>query len=273
MKQQINMVGGGFQHEICSSAHNTPTHIEWVKHVHSAPISVHIDYAIQQPVDKAKLNFAWISESSTINIPLIDWVKVNIMYLENTFELIFTHDTRLLPLSDKMRYVICNARPWIKEMEIYKKTKLVSMIASKKLMCKEHYDRQKVVEKYRGKIDLFGRGYSEIENKLQGLKDYAFSITMENSTYPVGVTEKIADCFATGTVPIYYGCKEVNNEFNPDGIIWLDEDFKVEDLSFELYFSKMNAIQDNFTLIQNRLTAEDYMYLTHIKNYDKTCKL
>ena len=265
MKQKINMVGGGFQHEICSSAGSVPQHIEWVKTSYTASVSIHIDYAIKQPVDKSKRNFAWIQESSTINVLLLEWVKQNIPYLEDNFELIFTHDTRLLPLSSKMRHVICNARPWVQDIGVHGKTKLVSMIASNKVMCYEHVIRQEVVSMFKNQVDLFGRGYNEISDKIIGLKEYCFSITMENSTYPVGYTEKIADCFATGTIPIYYGCKEVNTLFNPEGILWLDQGFKVEDLSFDLYYSKMPAIQDNFNRIKNWPVAEDYIYSKYIE--------
>jgi hypothetical protein len=140
------------------------------------------------------------------------------------------------------------------------------MIASNKSLCDEHAYRQEVVKKYRDQLNLFGLGYNEIDNKLIGLKDYAFSITMENSTYPLGYTEKIADCFATGTIPIYYGCKDIGKVFNEDGIIWLDDNFKIEDLSFDLYYSKMDAIKDKFNRIKNLPTAEDYIYSMHIKS-------
>jgi hypothetical protein len=264
-KVLINMIGGNFQHDVCSSAGSIPTHIEWVKNIHSSPISIYIDYAIPQNTDKSKLNFAWLQESSTIFSSLHDWVKQNISFLEENFTYIFTHDTRLLHLSNKFKYVICNARPWVTDIGIHSKSKLVSMIASNKNMCYEHTVRQKAIEKFRSKLDLFGRDFHYIDNKITGLKDYAFSVAMENSTYPLGYTEKIADCFATGTIPIYYGCREISNIFNPDGILWLDDNFKLEDLSFDLYYTKMDAIKDNFNRIQSLPTAEDYIYTNYIK--------
>jgi predicted nucleic acid-binding Zn ribbon protein len=61
---------------------------------------------------------------------------------------------------------------------------------------------------------IYGRDYKFIPNKLDGLKDYMFSIVVENSIYPKYYTEKITDCFATGTVPIYYGDKSIGEDFN-----------------------------------------------------------
>jgi hypothetical protein len=51
------------------------------------------------------------------------------------------------------------------------------------------------------RIDVYGRGISEIPNKEVGLKDYMFSFAVENDTYDTYFTEKILDCFATGTIP------------------------------------------------------------------------
>ena len=68
------------------------------------------------------------------------------------------------------------------------------------------------------------------------------------------------DCFATGTIPIYYGSPEIFNNFNKDGIIILDESFNFECLSFDLYYSKLNAINDNFIKEKNHKIADDVLF-------------
>lgn len=264
MKIPINMIGGGFYHDICSCAGSEPNLIEWKKDG-SATISIHIDYHIQQPVDTTKRNFAWLSESKTINPNLYDWSIQNVNYLNNTFELIFTNDKSLLELSPKFKLVICSARPWVKEYGIFPKTKLVSMIASNKVSCPEHQLRKYVIDKYKNQIDLYGRGYLNISDKSIGLNDYYFSVCMENLTYSNGYSEKITDCFATGTIPIYYGSPDIGEVFNQNGIIWLQEELKIEDLTPELYWSKIDAIQDNFERAINFPIAEDWIYKTYIK--------
>ena len=40
---------------------------------------------------------------------------------------------------------------------------------------------------------------------------------MENNIEPDYFTEKLIDCFLTGTVPIYLGPKQVENYFDPNG--------------------------------------------------------
>ena len=74
---------------------------------------------------------------------------------------------------------------------------------------------------------------SEIPNKEIGLKDYRFSFCVENDTYDTYFTEKILDCFATGTIPVYLGAPDIGNHFNMDGIIILSEEFDVSEFGLE----------------------------------------
>lgn len=262
-KQTINMIGGGFQHVNCSSHGHTPEHMTWVKDG-SANISIHIDSGLRIPVNKNKLNYGWLSESKTIIGGLYGWCASNIQYIEDNFEMVFTHDTSLLPLSDKFKLVICSAKYWVSDVGLHEKTKLTSMIASSKVMCPEHRHRQDVVSMYRDKVDLFGRGFNPIETKDEGLRDYYFSIAMENGTYPLMYSEKLTDCFATGTIPIYYGTSMVYDVFNKEGIIMLEQ-FDINELSIDLYESKKDAIQENYEISIDMSVAEDYIYLNYIK--------
>ena len=49
--------------------------------------------------------------------------------------------------------------------------------------------------------------------------DSMFHICIENSQYPNYFTEKIADCFTTLTLPIYWGATNIANYFDSRGII------------------------------------------------------
>jgi hypothetical protein len=162
-------------------------------------------------------------------------------------------------LSDVFVLTQCSAKSFLTHGEIYPKTKLVSMIASNKVMCQEHLYRQEMVKKYSSQCDHFGRGYNEIENKEDGLKDYCFSFALENATYSNMFTEKITDCFMTGTIPIYYGIENIGDYFNPDGIIMLTDDFEIKNLSLDLYNSKLESVEENLRLSMDLPLAEDYI--------------
>ena len=264
-KVKINMIGGGFQHSI-SSNDLEPKYVEWVKYTQSAPISFHIDYAILANVNPTKKNYGWLSESKTIIGNAYDWAKKNTETLKSKFIKVFTHDVELANTSSIFQLTQTGGRSCFEFGEIYPKTKLVSMIASNKVMCEEHIFRQNVIKKYKGKCDHFGRGFNEIADKKDGLKDYCFSFALENGISPNMYSEKITDCFMTGTIPIYYGIDNIGDYFNTDGIIKLTDDFKVEDLSFDLYYSKLEAIKDNFERGLNILLPEDFIYINFIKN-------
>ena len=78
-------------------------------------------------------------------------------------------------------------------------------------------------------LDLYGVGWDKsirssilasyqgkCETKKDVLKNYKFSLCFENAKeYPGYITEKIFDCFAAGTVPIYYGAPNVQ-EYIPN---------------------------------------------------------
>ena len=212
-------------------------------------------------------NNAWISESKTIIGYIYDWCKNNISFLEKNYVRVFTHDVELSKFSSVFSLTQCSGKSFIEHGDIFQKSKLVSMILSNKTMCPEHKYRQDIIKKFSHKCDdHFGWGYSRLQNKIDGLRDYCFSFAMENATYPNMFTEKITDCFMTGTIPIYYGIPNIGDFFNLDGIISLTDNFRIEDLSFDLYISKVNAVKDNFEISKNLLSAEDFIYVNYIQN-------
>lgn len=265
IRQPINLIGGGFQHSPSTSGFE-PLHITWVKGLNTAPISIYVDNGLKTETNQNTKNYGWLSESKTIIGGLYDWAKNNIDYLKKNFILVFTHDVELSNSSDIFALVQCSGKSFIDNGFIYEKTKLVSMVASNKVMCSEHVFRQEMINKFSPNCDHYGRGFKELINKVDGLKDYCFSITMENATYSNMFTEKITDCFMTGTIPVYYGIPNIGDFFNKDGIIILNDEFKIEDLTFDLYKIKFDAVIDNFERAKSLLTAEDYIYLNYIKD-------
>jgi len=147
---KINMIGGGFQHSV-STNDMEPKLIEWVKDG-SALISIHIDNGLQIPTNPNNKNYGWLCESKTIIPGNYLWCKRNIETLKNNFIKVFTHDVELANLSDIFQITQCSAKSYFSHGEIYKKNKLVSMIASNKVMCDEHVYRQQMIEKFKNKF-------------------------------------------------------------------------------------------------------------------------
>jgi hypothetical protein len=139
------------------------------------------------------------------------------------------------------------------------------MIASDKRFTPGHDFRQQVIKRFADKVDHFGRGFTYIEDKEEGLRDYYFSIVVENSRSDYYFSEKIIDCFASRTVPIYWG-SNVSSFFDMNGIITFNtiDDLEkiVNSLSVELYNSYSKSIENNFNLICEKdfEIPEDWIY-------------
>lgn len=209
--------------------------------------------------------YIWLLESKQIIQEIYDWILTNYDFVASRVDGIFSCDENLCQRYDKFKYCISNAAPWIEERQIYEKTKLVSMISSNKSMVPGHRKRLEFVQKFKDQVDLYGRGFRDLSRKEEGLKDYMFSVAVENAVYDTYFTEKLTDCFATGTIPVFYGCRGVTEYFNKDGIIFLDDDFDISTLSEDLYRSKLDAVKDNFERANNLPVAEDYLYDTYWK--------
>jgi len=176
-----------------------------------------------------------------------------------SFKYFFVHNRVMAGIHPKLIWAPVTAATWIKEPQIYEKTKLVSMISSSKVMCSGHFMRIWWARKLCNNIDGYGVLFNNsIESKEIALKDYMFTICMENERTPGYFTEKLIDCFNTGTIPIYWGDPEIEKVFNMDGIIVLSDSFDITSLTSELYYSKMDAIKENFEIAKNYADIKTY---------------
>ena len=264
----LNMIGGGFQHEVCSTAHNVPKHIVWDKSRHEGDISVHIDDSIFNiPVNPTKVNVALFSESPYFTQRLQSYLLETDLGRQHAkkFKHIFSCDKEFLKKHPEAQYVVPTACPWVKDRQIFPKTKTVSIVASAKRAAPGHQLRHMVIETYKGHLDVYGGGYNPIPEKGVGLNDYMFSFAIENIKVDGYFTEKIADCFATGTIPVYWGDSTISDHFLEEGIVRITDDFDVLGLTKDLYMSKMEAVKENFRRAMEFPCSEDYMYLNYLK--------
>jgi hypothetical protein len=264
-KYKINLVGDSFTHltggnKGYSVAGKESKYIQWANDS-SLQETVYVDnwipLAFSDNVSGTK--YAWLLESKYVTPEIVKDIEENYLKYFETFKYIFTHNKHLLNLDNRFKWVPANGY-WIKEAKIYPKTKMISFITSNKNFTEGHKTRLEWVEKIGDQVDLYGRGFNEIESKEDGLCDYMFSVAIENGIYESYFTEKILDCFATGTIPIYLGTPDISDYFNKNGIIDLTDEF---DVSEEIYYSKLNAIKENLEKVKEIEVLEDFIY----KNY------
>ena len=264
-KYKINLFCGD-NLEPSSSALNATKHVQWV-YDGSGEVNIYVSQRALDALNdtSGKPTYIWLLESKQIIPQYYQWIIDNYEFVTSRVDGIFSCDKELCAKYPKISYSVINAVPWVQDRKVHEKTKLVSMIASNKRMCEGHAKRLQFVDKFRDKLDFYGRGFNEISCKEDGLRDYMFSVGIENAVYDTYFTEKLTDCFACGTIPIFYGCKGVTEYFNEDGFIFLDDDFDLSMLTKDLYYSKMDVIKDNFERSINFPVAEDYLYLNYFK--------
>lgn len=268
LKKRFNLFGGGFQHSNSSTLYKNSKNIVWDYNSKINKESFYVDNSIMGVCSDtfSEVKYGWILESKHIVPEIENFCIDNMSFIKKQFKYIFTHNKKLIDLdSEFFKFAPANGT-WIENIGIRKKNKLVSAITSNKNQTEGHKKRLQIINKFSNKIDLFGRGFKEIKNKEEGLSDYKFSICIENGFYESYFTEKILDCFATATVPIYCGTPDIFNFFNKDGIIILDDNFNIDKLSDELYFSKIKSIEDNLERVKKFYTAEDWIYENYFIN-------
>ena len=190
------------------------------------------------------------------------------------FDFVMTHDQQLLDqYPDKTRFTIFGGT-WIKTNNygLHPKTKQISMIYSDKQDLTGHKLRHIVAHFING-IDLFGRGTSRVlQYKEDALVDYRYSIVIENAKTENYFTEKLVDCLIVGTIPIYWGCPNIEKFFNVDGIIIVNSLQEIAEAVASLndidYLSRIEYIKENIELAKQYATAEDWIYENILKDLE-----
>lgn len=263
-KIKVGAFGSPFSHDVASCFGNRPSRFEW-EYNKTNDIEVYMDYNILGGMhSKCKNKFLWMCESKELFLAQYEYIKTNLDLFKNIYKKIFVHDNELIKLDNIFEYCSPGSnKSWVTSGRIYPKKKLVSMICSGNNVTSGHKYRNNLMADFKNKnlpIDFYGRSHNPFQKKEEALADYCFSFVVENGKYSDYYTEKIMDCFALGTIPIYYGSPDIGKNFNMEGIIILDDKFNFNDLNIDLYHSKINAIHDNFIREKNHTISDDIIF-------------
>lgn len=224
--------------------------------------------------DKFEDAIAWITESPDIIDKFatavgiencMDQIREKMETGQHKFRRLYTYDKRFEGLPNTHVVGYCPAPTWIEpeNLKVHPKTKFCSLIASDKTMTPTQAMRvsftQSVLRDYPDEVDCFGRGVNEIDKKSDALRDYCFSYAIENVSSDSYFTEKILDCFLTGTVPLYYGDPCIGDVFDRRGIINIKDHeggmHYMDGLNMKLYESMLPYVEKNYEIamqIKNR---------------------
>ena len=210
----------------------------------------------------SKLKVAWLMEPRLYDTQAYELVT----HLESSFDLILTHDESLLNRKT-FNYKFLPSETNIIEdssIKIYEKSKMTSFIYSDKTFLPGHKVRFEIANFLKSKkysIDSYGHGCNPVKKKADALKDYMFSIAVENNNAVNYFTDKILDCFVTGVVPVYWGCPNVSSFFNKEGILHFttieELEYILNNLSHDLYFSMLPFVRENFEKAKLYMCLDD----------------
>lgn len=259
MRDKLYIEDRHFSHSISSSYYNKPKNFDWVRENYQDDIVVITDLKNFSKYPGKKV-YGWLIEPPNLSYDQYDFAYKNY----NKFEKIFTYDKNLLDVSDIFELLPIGGC-WIEEDDrlVYQKNKHICTIASNKRILYGHRFRHEIIDKVKN-IDAYGSSYIPFIKKVDVLKDYKYCVVVENEKMDYLFTEKIIDCFQTGTIPIYYGCPSIGDFFDLDGFYVFDTILELEEIINKIdgedYNRKKEIINKNFLLSKKFLVADDLIY-------------
>jgi hypothetical protein len=112
------------------------------------------------------------------------------------------------------------------------KTGLMSVVASDKSSIPEHRKRfafiNRMIGHFKDRLTVFGSiNGNYCSDKFAALAPYKYAIAIEAAPFPDYWTEKIADCYLSESMPLYYGAPNIGDYFDHDSFIAIDlDDYK-----------------------------------------------
>jgi hypothetical protein len=193
-----------------------------------------------------------------------------------SLDALFTCSERLLDKYENAKFIIANG-VWygtdlyggkLRNDNYERKKKLISIVASAKQKTPLHLFRANTARelKRKGLADAMGTSVGDYFVKISdAFDDYMYNVAIENDSTKYYFTEKILDCFASMTVPIYYGATDIGKFFNEDGIIRIKEPTvecvinAIKQCSKSDYEDRKLAIIENFERVKNYLSIDDFL--------------
>lgn len=272
------LMDSNFPLEFSATAGQTPRYIYWDRARYNLPIHFYTDDMLFLHKGEPEKKFGLLLEPATLQPKKYDTILKNPSCMKD-YEILFSHDQRILdkvpnakPLIIGGVYVGTPFGGGVIDENAYKnKKKNISIVSSNKRMCKLHEFRYSIARKYEydNRVDCYGTFNGKFIKIAESLTEYRYSFAIENNIEPLWITERICNCFAAMTVPIYLGSPDVVKYFNPDGIIVIEK----QDLNYiddiviccneEDYIRRIPAILDNFERVKQYYCMEDWLYMNY----------
>jgi hypothetical protein len=239
----------------------------------NAPIEIVVDRFYYTPVPEGTIRIVIIQEPYSYDLINIVLDKRN----DNFYTYVFTYHQQVLDNCKKAIQFIC-VHTWIRNYQFpQKKFGVSTLVGGKTKPTMEGLDYRHNLWHRQNEIKIpkdfylssaypyAGADYrnslvlnTKLEDK-QIMFNSEYHIVIENTAIRNMFTEKILDCFQTKTIPIFYGCSNIGDFFNADGILMaknVDDIINIcNSLTPEIYNTKLVAIEDNYQRSMEYITA------------------
>ena len=250
-------------------------------HLKDINFSLFVDNIPQKQEDLSPINILVLTEPNEY-FGMHDWAIEN----QNMFNVILTQSDKLSNNCSNVLYQPFG-HTWFKPDQYNKKHKKEFKIAHLRGNLLKSYGHSMRHEILNRKNELktptkFFESYGDRYNieearigKEEVFGDSQYGIAIENFSHRGFFTEKILDCLLLKTIPIYWGCSNISDYFDIDGIITFDnvDDliYKTNQLTEDYYESKKEIIEKNWKLALNYVDYEQNIVntITQILKHNK----
>lgn len=267
--QTIKLNDSCFTGDRSSSKYHAPQFFEWDRTGGFGEVVFFTDDCFEMATMecyRTSYRIAWLIEPPAIRPDIYQLIRKNY----SRFDLVLTHQLNFIGEIPNSAWYPSHMS-WISKEDSrrYDKSKGISMIASDKCYTEGHQLRHSVIRSYEiPPFDVFGSCNGNIlKQKIEGLKDYRFSICIENSREDGYYTEKLIDSFSTYTIPIYWGCPNIGDYFDCGGMVIcrslreLQEAIMHVASNLEATFeSHRPFLEENFRRATQYHSPEDYIF-------------
>lgn len=236
------------------------------------PIELFVDNFNGYNPDNNSFKILWVKESEEISK-----FKTHALANKDKFDAIITYDEEIL-LSCPNAYFLEFGTSWIENFDfsIEKKFQISHLTGFKEiteghlLRKKVHYKQNRIKNKKDFYISKHGGVENSFENKLldeskNPLFESQFHICIENSKQKNFFTEKLIDCLVTKTIPIFWGCENINQFFDTRGFFIVNSLDEIVDVCNSInettYIEKLEYVNKNFELSKKYITIIDRLEL------------
>lgn len=250
-------------------------YVNWDRTRYTLPIHFYTDDMIWIKRGNPKKKFAILLEPQTLQPAKYKRILSHPEEVSD-YEAIFTYSEEILENVPNARLFITGGvyvgtefgGGEICEEQYKKKTKNISMVSSDKRTCELHEIRYKLAQRLDAgeDVDCYGTFNGTFIKIWDSLGAYRYSIVIENDIGNYWITERICNCFASMTVPIYIGSPKIGEFFNLDGIIQISKDDVnnidniIKQCNQEDYERRVDAIKDNFERVKKFYCVEDWLF-------------